>query len=201
LEAARQFHVPKVIYGSSISVYGTLFTQHINDSQLLKAPPAPEGVYGTAKRYVELVGEIYQQQFGIQFVALRIASVIGMGVTSPTSLWRSDIFEKLKSTDDVKITIPYQPGEALPLVYVEDVAEMIKCLVEARHIPLTVYNTPAETWTMQALAEYITSLAPNIRFCFGESKSGNPTVISGQQFIIDFGYAPAMSIKDRLRTC
>jgi nucleoside-diphosphate-sugar epimerase len=193
--------VPKVIYGSSISVYGTLFTQHSNDSQLLKAAPAPEGVYGTAKRYVELVGEIYQQQFEIQFVALRIASVVGRGATSPTSLWRSEIFEKLKGTDDVEITIPYQPGEALPLVYVEDVAEMIACLVEARHIPLTVYNTPAETWTMQALAEYIRSLAPNIRFRFGESKSGNPTVISGQQFITDFGYAPAMSIKDRLRTC
>lgn len=198
LEAARQFHVPKVIYGSSISVYGALSTQYIDESQLLKSPPAPEGVYGTAKRYVEVVGEIYQQQFGIQFVALRIASVIGAGATSPTSLWRSEIFEALQVTDDVEIMIPYQAGEALPLVYVEDVAEMIRSVVDAEHVPLTIYNTPAETWTMQALAEYVNVLAPNIRFRFGESKSGIPAVVSGQQFITDFGYIPSLSIKERL---
>lgn len=198
LEIARQFHVLKMIYGSSISVYGPL-TQDLNDMQLLKTPPAPEGVYGTAKRYIEVVGEIYRQQFGIQFAALRIASVIGAGATSPTSLWRSEIFEKLRVADNVEITIPYKPDEALPLVYVEDVAEMIRYMVDAGHIPLTIYNTPAETWTMQALVEYVTSLAPNIGFRFGESKSGIPAVISGQQFISDFGYTPVMSIKERLR--
>ena len=78
LEAARRFHVPRLIYGSSISVYGSRRAR--NQAGVSETEPAtPEDVYGAAKRYVEIVGETYRQRFGIQFVALRIASVLGPG--------------------------------------------------------------------------------------------------------------------------
>jgi UDP-glucose 4-epimerase len=198
-EIVRKFQVARVIYGSSISVYGSVVTHDADDKRLISSPPAPENLYGAAKRYIEILGERYQKQFGMPFVALRIATVIGRGVKNSGSPWRSKIFETLGLPREVQISIPYKAEEQLPLVYVEDVAEMMTCLVEARHLALTIYNTPAETWTMQALAAYIESLAPHIRFAFGQSRSGTPPVVSGKEFITEFGYNPALSIRERLR--
>ena len=41
-------------------------------------PAAPHTIYGVSKRYVELVGQHYQVQGTFQFVALRIAMVVGV---------------------------------------------------------------------------------------------------------------------------
>jgi UDP-glucose 4-epimerase len=198
LEAARKFRVPRVIYGSSISVYGSKPDQG-RDGVLEIEPAAPGDVYGAAKRYVEIVGEVYCQRFGIQFVALRISSVVGPGAVNTASPWRSEIFEKLGLPHGAEVTIPYRSDEALPLVCVEDVAEMFACLVAAEQAAFMVYNTPSETWTLDELAAYVESLDKNIRIAFGQSRvSGIPRVVNGQRFVTEFGYTP-VSIKERLR--
>jgi UDP-glucose 4-epimerase len=198
LEAARKFRVPRVIYGSSISVYGSRPDQS-RDGVLEMEPAAPEDVYGAAKRYVEIVGEAYRQRFGIQFIVLRISSVIGPGAVSTASPWRSEIFEKLGLPHRAEVTIPYRSDEALPLVCVEDVAEMFTCLVAAEQAAFMVYNTPSETWTLTELATYVESLDKNIQIAFGQSRvSGIPRVVNGRRFVTDFGYAP-VSIEERLR--
>jgi nucleoside-diphosphate-sugar epimerase len=199
LEAARRHHVTRFLYGSSISVYGTQDTSTFDDHELLSRPPAPENLYGMAKQYVEMLGATYQQQFGGQFVALRIASVIGAGARSSTSQWRSEIFERLGDPHAAVIDIPH-PGEAqLPLVHVADVAAMFVRLVEATHLPRPVYNAPAETWAMHALGDFIQSIAPHIRVTFGRSATGNPTTITGRTFMTEVGYTPAMSLRERFR--
>jgi UDP-glucose 4-epimerase len=199
LEAARRHHVTRFLYGSSISVYGTQDTSAVADHELLSRPPAPENLYGMSKRYVEMLGAAYQQQFGGQFVALRIAAVIGAGARSSTSRWRSEVFERLGDPHAAVIAIPH-PGEAqLPLVHVGDVAAMFIRLAEAAHLSRPVYNTPAETWAMQTLGDYIESLAPHIRVTYGRSATGNPTTITGRAFMTEIGYTPEMSLRERFQ--
>ena len=198
LEASRKFNVPKVIYGSSISVYGS---KPGNDPSGIseQEPAVPEDVYGAAKRYVEIVGENYRQQFGIQCTSLRIASVVGSGAKNTASPWRRDLFEKLGKTHRMEIRFPYKPEETLPLVHVEDVAEMIECLVEAESILCPLYNTPSEAWKLHELASYIESLDHNIRITFGQSEiRGIPNIINGHKFMTEFGYA-LPSIRERFR--
>jgi UDP-glucose 4-epimerase len=198
LEAARKFRVPKVIYGSSISVYGSKPGQD-RDGVLETEPAAPEDVYGAAKRYVEIVGEVYRQQFGVKFIALRISSVIGPGAINTASPWRVDLFEKLGLPYNNEVAIPYRNDEALPLVYVEDVADMLERLVDKEQTSFTVYNTPSETWPLDELARYVESLDENIRVTFGQSSvSGIPRAINGQRFVSEFRYT-TMSLKERLR--
>lgn len=198
LEAARKFRVPKVIYGSSISVYGSK-SGRSRDGVLETESAAPEDVYGAAKRYVEILGGTYRQQFGIQFIALRISSVIGPGAVNTSSPWRSKIFENLGLPHGTEVSIPYKNDVALPLVYVEDVADMFERLVDTKQVSFTFYNTPSETWTLDELARYIESLDKNIRITFGQSCiSGIPRVINGQRFATEFGYTP-ISLKERLQ--
>ena len=53
LEMARVFQVRRVVFGSSLSIYGTCAADHIV-SELDRA--APEDLYGAAKLYVEQLG-------------------------------------------------------------------------------------------------------------------------------------------------
>lgn len=198
LEAARKFRVPRVIYGSSISVYGSKSGRGW-DAILETESAVPEDIYGATKRYVEILGDAYRQQFGVQFISLRISSVIGPGAVNTSSPWRSDIFEKLGLPHEAEVSIPYKKDEALPLVYVKDVADMFECLVDAEQVIFSIYNTPSETWTLNELAGYIESIDKNIRIAFGRSGvSGIPRAINGQRFATEFGYTPIL-LKEHLR--
>ena len=197
LEAVRTFGVPRMIYGSSISVYGSKSEwgwNAISETELA----APEDVYGETKRVVEVLGEAYRQRFGVEFMALRISSVVGPGAASPSSPWRSDLFEYLGLPHRVAVSIPYRSDEALPLVHVEDVADMFERLIDTELASSAIYNAPSETWTLHELARTVEALDPNIRIGFGPSHvSGIPRVINGRRFVTEFGYTP-MPLKEHL---
>ena len=196
LEAAKRFHVGKVIYASSSSVYGTRpASAFVNEDQTL----APENLYGAAKRYVELLGEAYRQNSGVRFLALRIAIVVGAGAQSTTSAWRSQLFESLSMTRSSEFEIPYRPDEVLPLIHVEDLVAMLAALVSADKLAGSVYNSFAESVTAAELKTEVELLNPKIRVRLGTAPvSGHPRAIDSSRFARDFGLAP-MPLRERLR--
>src|SRR5579871_5065810 len=128
LEMARQFGVQRVIFGSSLSIYGT-YSAERTVSELDRA--APEDLYGAAKLYVEQLGQAYRECHRLDFVSLRIGRVVGPGAQSVTSPWRSEIFELLKADYPAKILLPYRPSEKILVLHVEDLAAMLMALVKA----------------------------------------------------------------------
>jgi nucleoside-diphosphate-sugar epimerase len=198
LQLAAQWKVRRFIFGSSISVYGPKpFVDHGDVSE--EEPAAPNTVYGVSKRYVELVGQEYHQQEAFQFLSVRIAMVVGAGATNTSTPWRSHIFEQLGAQKSTKIDLPFAPTECLPLIHVEDVAEVIHRLVRVEHPVYTIYNTPVENWIARDLAEYIHSLNAKIEVMYHPARTrGDPESISGQRFMDEFGYQP-MPVLQRLR--
>ena len=196
LEAARRFHVKRMIYASSVSVYGT---QPASSCVSEDQPPAPEDVYGAAKRYVELLGEAYQLNFGVEFLALRIAMVVGPGTISATSPWRNQIFEYLGRAPQKEVLIPYREDEVLPLVHVEDIAAMLASVALAKGASSTVYNSFAESVIARELKNEVESLNPNIRVSLGTaSVSGGRRIIDSSRFARDFGLV-SVPLRERLR--
>jgi len=198
LQLAIQFHVTRFIFGSSISIYGPKrYEEHgeVPESE----PASPNNVYSIAKRYVEIVGEQYRQEGKIQFIALRISMVVGAGAENTASRWRSEIFEKLRTSHHTQIHLPYASNEFLPLVHVADLVEMIQCLLEAKQTLHSIYNTPSDNWRCSDLADYIQSLNHNIEMIFDPPNiRGDPEAIDGRRFIEEFGYY-ANPIKQRMR--
>ena len=196
LEAAKRFRVGKVIYASSLAVYGTRpASLFVSENE----PATPEDLYGASKRYVELLGEAYHENFGVRFVALRIAVVVGAGAKSVTSGWRSQIFESLEARENMEFSIPYRADEVLPLVHVEDVVAMLATLVSAKKPSTSVYNSFAESVTAGELKHEIELLNPKVRVKLGErAVKGHPRAVDGSRFGKDFGIAP-MPLRERLR--
>lgn len=188
LRLAAQTKVRRFIFGSSISVYGPKpFTVYGEVSEA--EPPAPDNVYGVSKRFVELVGQGYHQQGAFQFVAVRIAMVVGAGARNTATPWRSYIFERLAAQESTKIELPFARTERLPLIHVEEVAEVIHRFLLVERPSYSVYNTPVENWTAGDLGDYIHSLNPNIHVIYNPGQArGDPEAIDGQRFTAEFDY-------------
>jgi nucleoside-diphosphate-sugar epimerase len=198
LQLAQQYNVPTFVYSSSISAYG--LKSYADYGEVSESEPAaPNNVYGLCKRYVEVVGEQYRRAGKLQFVALRMAMVVGPGVTSDASQWRGEIFEKLHATRPVSIKLPYGGNDILPLIHVADVADMLCRLAQASRTEYALYNTPAETWRCADLAAYIHSLNPNVELSLTPAMvRGDPEAIDGRRFEVEFDYT-LPTLRDRLR--
>jgi UDP-glucose 4-epimerase len=198
LQLAQQYNVPTFVYGSSISAYG--LKSYADYGEVSESEPAaPNNVYGLCKRYVEVVGEQYRREGKLQFVALRMAMVVGPGVTSDASQWRGEIFEKLHAAQPVSIKLPYGENDILPLIHVADVADMLCRLAQVSRTEYALYNTPAETWRCADLAAYLHSLNANVELSLTPATvRGDPEAIDGRRFETEFGYT-LPTLRDRLR--
>jgi nucleoside-diphosphate-sugar epimerase len=182
LREAVRHGVGRFVLGSSMSVYGSSHPSRALDERDLTAPDEP---YGAAKRAVELVGESLAAATGLDFVALRIARVVGPGATSTASSWRSQIFEASPSPGRLPITIPFDPTARLSLTYVDEVARMLVLLAEAADIPRRIYNSPVEVWETRHLAELVEQ-ARNVPVRLGEAQGG--PICDGTAFTEDFEF-------------
>lgn len=195
MEVARHFGVSRIVFGSSVSVYGTCPDGQIM-SELDRA--APEDVYGAAKLYVEQVGEAYRGS-GFEFVSLRIARVVGLGAQSVTSAWRSQIFERLGATEPTEIELPYVGSERVLVAHVDDVAQMLVTLLEAPQPSHSVYNAICESIVVDDLKCAVEGLNPHIRVRLGGARVvGNPRLLDCRRFAEEFGFR-TMPIFERLR--
>jgi uronate dehydrogenase len=70
-EAARKAGVKRIIYASSVHAIGF---HRLEDNIDANAPHRPDGLYGLSKCFVEDLGRLYWDKFGIETVALRIFS-------------------------------------------------------------------------------------------------------------------------------
>jgi len=190
LEMAREFGVRRrVVFGSSLSVYGTCPAQRVV-SELDRA--APEDLYGAAKLYVEHIGAAYRELHALEFVSLRIGRVVGPGARSATSAWRSEIFELLRASDPAEIVLPYAGWESVLLVHVDDVARMLLSLLSVERPDHCVYNACCEAVRVEELKAHIEALNGNVSVRLGEAEVvGNPRQVDSSRFSGEFGFKTA----------
>jgi nucleoside-diphosphate-sugar epimerase len=175
-------HVKRIVFASSMSVYGSSATSRALTEE---DPAAPDESYGASKRAVELIGHTLARKGTFEFVALRIARVVGPGIKRTASPWRSQIFEARPQQGSVYV--PFAPEAVLSLVHVEDVARMLLTLAETAELSSVVYNTPVEVWIVIQLKEAVEELR-GIRIALGgEVVHGGP-ICDGNRFAREFQF-------------
>jgi nucleoside-diphosphate-sugar epimerase len=182
LREAIKHSVKRFVFASSVSVYGLsgrtcrAFTED--------DPTAPDEPYGASKRAMETIGEGLHSSGAIEFVALRIARVIGPGIKKTSSPWRAQMFEAVPQT--AAISLPYAPDAELCLVHVEDVARMLILLVETSAMQHCIYNSPSEIWNARQLKAVIEQ-AKGVRVELGREGAYAGATCDGNRFALEFG--------------
>jgi UDP-glucose 4-epimerase len=196
LEAARVFKVPRVVYASSASIYGS---RPAVDRAREMDVTAPEDVYGSTKKYVEMLGEAYRRTYGLEFIVLRVPIVVGPGAMDTASPWRSEIFDLADKSTKRAISIPFQESETLSLVHVTDLANQFAILIHAKSLSFSVYNAACEIWKLSELKTEVETLNQGLHVNCGKAAvSGFPRVMDAERFKAEFTYSPT-ALKDRLR--
>jgi len=191
LRQSTKHHVPRFVFASSMSVFGTTFDPRPRNED---DSVAPADAYGAAKRAVEIVGDNLAESKAIEFVSLRIARVVGPGARNTSSPWRSQIFKQPAPKDPIRI--PFAADAFLPLVYVDDVAEELVILAHAPRLAFTAYNTVAETLQVQALKDMLEQ-SRQMRVELGSGNRDGGPLCDGSRFAKEFGFT-TRTLQDRL---
>jgi len=191
LRQAAASHVRRFIFASSMSVYGSSCTrQPVTEKDLA----TPDDLYGASKLTVELIGQALSRQKIFEFVALRIARILGPGIKKTSSPWRSQIFTGGPLQE--LVCVPFAPEAILSLVHVEDVARMLFTLAETSGMSSSVYNSPVEIWEGRRLKETVEELR-GVRVELGPQRSHGGPICDGSRFAREFGFQ-LRSLRDHL---
>ena len=204
LELCRQTGVRRFVYGSSYNAVG--FYPPAGGLVDETIEPLPTAFYGETKRFIEKMGIRFAELNGMEFISGRLSILVGPGEPTPTSAWRSNIFNLLESGGHIEIT--FAPGEILPLADVRDTAVSLALLALADHPRHTIYNLPSESMRCSELADIVSRAGQGLQVSFGTRKLDDiPPLVSSERLQQEFNYQPVplaqrlQEYREELRKC
>jgi UDP-glucose 4-epimerase len=202
LEACRELGIARMVFGSSIAVYGPTHELMREDGWTFSGT----GLYGVTKLMGEALGARYRAEHGIEFVALRYSGVFGpdeFAKEAPSagmSAVRKRILECAKGRE---ISIEgASGGEQIHLTHVLDAANAT-CLALRHPSPsFPVYNVagPRENYvSLKGLYDAVRAIAPSAGrpLWKGAGKTAGPVDIG--RIRQDLGFTPSVRLADGLR--
>jgi UDP-glucose 4-epimerase len=124
LDACRWSGVKKVVFSSSAAVYGTPTGGVIKETDTFNPNGLQPGgvIYGATKIIGEQLCRLYEQRFGLQYVALRYCSVYGerQHYRGVNALYIIEAYDRIRQGQ--RPVLPGDGSEVHDYVYVGDVA-------------------------------------------------------------------------------
>lgn len=147
LECCRINNNVKIIYGSSISVYGHPERLPINEQSVIK----PFLVYGVNKLLGEFYVKSYHEQYNMNYIIIRIGDMIGPLDNRKNAM--SNFIKSVKENRDITIN---NDGTAVrSYVHVDDFAKIVYILNKKSNINYTINIVNDDKISMLDLANEI----------------------------------------------
>lgn len=194
-EACRQAGVRRMVWLSSIAVYG-------DQPTLAPIPEAaaanPQSFYGHTKAAGEILLRGYVARYGLPAVALRLSSVFG--VRRQTACGLRAVIEA--GLDGRPVTVAAEGSSFRQYIHVDDAARAVVLALEAPDPAQLVYNVTGGTYlTEAALARMLQDLVPGLAITEGEPawNEGHlgPLLIDAARR--DLAFEPRIALRDGLR--
>jgi UDP-glucuronate 4-epimerase len=158
LEAARKLGLKRVVYASSVAVYG-LSDEYPEELLGHDAPLKPRSLYGVYKQANEGTARVYWNDFGISSIGLRPYTIYGPGrdqgmTSTPTKAM-------LAAAAGLPYCISY--GGKSGLQYVDDVAKIFIGVARVPFEGAEVYNVRGSVVDMNEVVAAIEDTLPPAR--------------------------------------
>jgi len=187
-EAARLMDTKRVVYASSMTVYGPAEMyggKPVDEDVLL----SPNSSYAVCKRFAEIIADQYSQQYGTKFTGVRPTIGYGHGGRSPAGMW-SDM------PSAAAVGKPYRMetdgNMSMSLVSADDLAIFTTMLIKAPSSPHPVYNVGTPLISFKDVAAMVKRYIPSAVIEFGNKESPfgrrTPLDVSSARAKADFGF-------------
>ena len=206
-EVSRIMGVKRVVYASSVAVYGRgSFKVKGPGAELDEDdPPDPMGFYGMCKLYSENLAALYSRRFKLETVGLRPTSVFGVGRGSRGS-WASGL---AASMDVHYMVLPELAALGQPVempsddsesdwIYAADAAEAWWRAMITPAPPRLVYNLAAERRRMADVTAHLRNLLPEARIGVSDKRVPNIAAMNCANLRKELDFKPRYTMETGL---
>ena len=188
-EVARWTGVKRVVYASSIAVYGvqeTFGDRLINEDDVT----SPINVYGMTKAANDFSAGKYRSNWDMDIRGVRICTVFGHGrVTGMTGM----IGGLLMSLPAVgkSVSMDFDPEEQSPMIHAEDAAEIFVQVAMASQLNHPLYISGGHLATIRDMADIVKSIIPEAEITMGNRPVPHVYKVDNSRMLADIGYEMA----------
>ena len=185
-EAARFCDVERVVYASSIAVYGvqeTFGERPVNEDDL----PAPANVYGMTKAANDFAAARYRDLYGLDLRGIRICTVFGHGRVTGMTGMIGGLMLSLPAVGE-PIDLPFHHDELSPMIHAEDAAQIFARAALADRLNHPVYISGGELCSVGDMANIVRDIIPDARITTGERRVPHIYRVDNSRMLADIGY-------------
>lgn len=195
LELAARHGARRLVYSSSIAVYGTE-QDRFGDRDITEDDGIPmlshATSYGATKSLVEFLSRSERHRSGLETVGLRLSVVLGSGRERGFSTWISDLI--VRSAQGLQTTVHYAPEARLNLIPVGDAVELLALLVHAPGPLRPFYNSGGQSLTVGELVGAVRAEHSGADIRWADEHLPHPPFVhrlSNQLLREDLGFQPS----------
>ena len=188
-EAARWTGVQRVVYASSIAVFGvqeTLGKRPINEDDLTN----PVNVYGMTKVANDFSAGKYIERYGLDLRGIRICTVFGHGrVTGMTGMigMIGGLMMSLPAVGK-PVSMPFHQDEPSPMIHAEDAAEIFVRATLSDRLNHRIYISGGHLATIGEMADAVRSFIPDAQITTGDQAVPHVYLVDNSRMLADIGY-------------
>ena len=185
-EAARWCGIERVVYASSIAVYGvqdTFGERPVNEDDL----PAPANVYGMTKAANDFAAARYRELYGLDLRGIRICTVFGHGRVTGMTGMIGGLMVSLPAVGE-PIDLPFHRDELSPMIHAEDAAQIFVRAALAERLNHPVYISGGHLCSVGDMADIVRGIVPDARITTGERRVPHIYLVDNSRMLADIGY-------------
>lgn len=194
LEAARLLGLEKVVWASSVVVFGGR-SSHPERYLPNDAPHFPVNLYGATKSFDEQLTDVYINEWGVDALGLRFTVAYGPGRVRGASAF---VNELVKPALGEPARVPFG-DDVVDWQYVEDIAALVTKCISAPRTKNSVFNTQFDTRSIREAGEYVKRLAPEADISYEPGEFGIAWELDDSALQEEIGFQPKYSMEDGLR--
>ena len=195
LEAARAANLKKVVWASSVGVYGPA-KLYPNLPLPNDAPHYPVSLYGACKSFNEYLSTYYTEKYGLDTLGLRFPLVYGVGRLRGNGLYFVDLFEKPALGQPCRVPLA---DAVYDWLYVVDAAQLVVRALGVSQTRTRCFNVGGEFAPMRKAVALIRKWIPDAVF---EMEPGEYPIVEEYDCSAleeEVGFIPCWSLESGLR--
>ena len=188
-EAARWSNIQRVVYASSIAVYGvqeTFGDRPINETDLSD----PVNVYGMTKAANDFAAGRYRERYNMDIRGVRICTVFGHGRVTGMTGMIGGLMMSLPAIGK-PVTMQFDPNEASPMIQAEDAAEIFVQVSLSNNLQHPIYISGGHLATIQDISNIVKEYVPEAQITTGDRPVPHVYLVDNSRMLSDIGYEMA----------